>query len=344
MDPRFEPLSPTDFCRSEDAQTEDSRKPRSEPWLSVVIPTYNGGAYLVDALEGIARQDLEGTEIIAVDDGSTDDTVAILERFSERLPLRILRRSHLGNWVANTNLGLTVASGEYACIVHQDDYWLPGRLATLKTLVNRNPEATLLLHPSWYVDEDGRRLGLWKCPLACHQPLQPSLVVRRLLVQNFIAMPAPLFRRQVAMDSGGLKPHLWYTADWDLWLTLASRGPTVYYPSPLACFRIHRQSQTIQSSGSHERFREQLDEVLRFHAHQWEASFGKLPAVVRRAAHFSVDMNTALAACFHGQRRLLPRLLIRALTLGPTVWICYLRDSRIVERAASRLRLASASR
>jgi hypothetical protein len=156
-------------------------------------------------------------------------------------------------------------------------------------------------------------------------------------VQNFVSMPAPVFRRQAALDCGGMKPHLWYTADWDLWLTLAARGPTIYCPQPLACFRIHGRSQTIQSSVSTARFRDQLEEVLGDHIRRWEEVHGVLPPAVRRAARFSVEMNTSLAACFHGHRRVLPRLLMHGLLLGPAASIRYLRDSRVVERVVSRL-------
>ena len=79
-------------------------------------------------------------------------------------------------------------------------------------------------------------------------------MVERLLVQNFIAIPAPLFRRDQALSVGGLDARLWYAADWDFWLKLAAMGPTVYSPRPLAGFRIHSQSQTITRAG-------QMDEV-----------------------------------------------------------------------------------
>ncbi len=317
----------------------------NQPWLSVVLPTYNGASYLAQALDSIVLQQDPEVEVVAVDDGSTDETAAILATYAGRLPLQIVRRDHAGNWVESTNLGLSLARGAYACVLHQDDYWLPERLSVLKPLLYQCPEAVLALHPSWYVDGQDRRLGLWRCPLPAGDGLLPSrLVVPRLLVQNFIAMPAPIFRRQAALDGGGMRPHLWYTADWDLWLTLAAVGPIFYCPRPLACFRVHGQSQTIRSSVSSQRFRDQLDEVLDRHVRRWEEAHGELPGTVRRAAQFSVEMNTTLAAHFHGQRGLLPRLLARGLLLGPAATLRYLRDSRLAERASSRLRALATPR
>jgi glycosyltransferase involved in cell wall biosynthesis len=101
------------------------------PWLSVVVPTYNGAAYLPAALESVAAQADDGVEVVAVDDGSTDATPAILESFAGRLRLTVVRR-RVGNWVANTNLGLEHARGEWVCFLHQDDLWRPGRLAAVR--------------------------------------------------------------------------------------------------------------------------------------------------------------------------------------------------------------------
>src|SRR5262249_37337461 len=154
-------------------------------------------------------------EIIASDDGSADATTAILESFAGRLPLTLLPPRPVRQWAANTNRALAHARADHVCLLHQDDMWLPGRLAVLKRLLARWPGASLLLPPSWFIGADGRRLGLWRCPLPAGRPLPPELVVERLLVQNFIAAPAPLFRRDAALAAGGLDPLLWYAADWE---------------------------------------------------------------------------------------------------------------------------------
>src|SRR5438093_1415934 len=82
----------------------------SDPWLSVIVPTYNGAAYLAHALDSIAGQRDEHMEVIAIDDGSADTTPQILRGYARWLPLRIFHR-RVGNWVANTNYGLSSAGG-----------------------------------------------------------------------------------------------------------------------------------------------------------------------------------------------------------------------------------------
>lgn len=313
----------------------------SSPWLSVVMPTYNGAAYISAALQSIRDQQGLDIEVIAIDDGSTDDTVAILESFSDTLPLQIIEGRHVGNWVSNTNYGLSLARGEYACFLHQDDLWLADRLSVLRALAAKEPEATMLLHPSWYLDARGRRVGLWRCPLPHKEEgLQPAFVLERLLVQNFISMPAPLFRRDTALQVGGLNEELWYTADWDFWLKLAYAGTKIYYyPKPLSAFRVHALSQTVRRSTKSDEFRGQLEVVLEKHlsAQEFLQPDG---TAVGAAARFSVEVNMLLAAAAHGQEVGWARLAQRFLQLGPSGWRRYMRDSRIAERVLARVRVS----
>jgi hypothetical protein len=308
------------------------------------MPTYNGAAHVRAALQGVQAQADERIEILAIDDGSTDGTIAILESFAGKLPLQIVRRGHTGNWVANTNFGLSRARGEWLCFLHQDDVWYSGRLAALRALVAERPQAGLALHPSWYIDDQGKRLGLWRCPLPERSGmLPPALVLERLLVQNFIALPAPLFRRAEALRLGGLQEDLWYAADWDFWLKLAAAAPTAYLPRPLAGFRLHRRSQTIQRSHRAEDLRRQLETVLERHLEACQPP-AEDAAGLQGVARFSAAMNVFLAASVHGNRRQSWRLALAFLSLGPAGWHRFLRDSRIAERVSARLRAGMRNR
>lgn len=313
----------------------------SVPWLSIVLPTFNGQRYLEAALQSVAEQSTEGVELIAVDDGSTDRTLDILRSHRATLPLRIIERPHQGNWVANTNLGLAEARGRYAGILHQDDLWLPGRLETLRRLVDEHPEVALFLHPSWYIDEAGRRLGRWRCPLPQARSLPAHVVVAALLVQNFVSMPAPVFCRQTALELGGMEEQWRYTADWDFWLKLAAAGSTLYWPEPLTCFRVHPEAQTVQCAATTDNFREQLVATLARHLPAWQEgqkNAARRAKRIERAARYSIEVNTAFAAWVHGGRPRWLRLGGGFMALGPLGWRRYLRDSRILERAGARLR------
>lgn len=306
-------------------------------WLSVLMPTYNGAAYVAAALDSIATQVQDDVEVIALDDGSTDGTLALLRRYSDQLPLRIVARGRIGSWVTNTNHGLSLARGEFVCYLHQDDCWLPHRLATLKARALAHSGVALFLHASFFIDAVGRRLGTWRCPLPPHRPLHPDSVLERLLVQNFIAIPAPLFRREAALRVGGMDERLWYTADWDFWLKLAAVGETFYDPRPMACFRIHALSQTMRQSRDGGEFRRQHEAVLERHLPAWLRSHADLRPVLPQVAEFSAALNTALAGSLHRRMPNWAHLLGLGFALGPAGWHRFLRDSRIVERVRARL-------
>ena len=99
-----------------------------EPWLSVLMPTYNGEVHLTYALNSIIAQKDPNMECIVVDDGSTDATFSILNTYQDKLSITILQHKRQGNWVASTNYALSFARGKYVCFLHQDDFWFKNRL------------------------------------------------------------------------------------------------------------------------------------------------------------------------------------------------------------------------
>jgi GT2 family glycosyltransferase len=305
------------------------------PWLSVIVPTYNGASYLDEALESVVIQNDDQVEVIVVDDGSTDQTLQIVESYLNRLQLRIVSGPHRGNWVAATNKGMALARGAYSCWLHQDDAWDAARLQVLRVLTARHPDAELFIHPVWFMDDRSRKVGRWSCPFSARQEtLIPTQFVERLLVQDFLASTAPVFKTNALARSGPLDEQLWFTADWDFWLKLGASGMIVYHPAPLSSFRVHRDSQTMRRI---EQFGSQYSTVLDRHLVRWE---GILPDLARisRAARFSADVNVAFARWASGQPAGLLRLAWRFVELGPRGWQRYLRDSRITERVVGRLR------
>jgi GT2 family glycosyltransferase len=313
-------------------------------WLSVVMPIYNGERYLSAALQSIASQGdaVSGIEVIAVDDGSTDRSMEILADFSHRLPIRLIRPGRQGNWVKATNIGLEAAAGEWCCFLHQDDLWLPGRVADMRRAIDEQPDAAMAVHPSYFIDENGRRVGQWRMPLSGQTRLMPGRELwERLLVQNSLAINAPVFRRSRVLETGGMDENLSYTADWDLWLRLAKDGPVAVCPSALGCFRIHAQAQTAGMPPATMRW--QLQAVFDRHrvgSEIWPPAASSVESLGR----YSIALNLALAGWFHGEALGCGPLLAGWLRLGPVGWRRFLRDSRIVDRVAARLRARLASR
>ena len=306
------------------------------PLLSVVMPTYNGEKFLTAALESVRDQHDDGIELVIVDDGSRDHTLDIVRGFAAALPIRLITPGRLGNWVAATNLGLREASGDWACFLHQDDLWLPGRLKRLRSEMESN-RGTLIIHDAMYVGPDGQELGPWTCPLS-EGEVPTDQFIERLLVQNFIAIPSPVFRRNAVIRSGGLNEALWFSADWDLWLRLGALGPVRFIAETLSAFRVHPASQTAARKLQPNEWEQQLTTVLACHLESWPIT-GELRTSVERVARASIAVNSALSAASRGERIKPAAVLIQLLGLGPWGWHRYLRDSRIAQRVGSRLKV-----
>ena len=198
-----------------------------------------------------------------------------------------------------------------------------------------NGQGALIVHNAVYVGPDGQRLGPWSCPFS-EGRIPSNEFIERLLVQNFIAIPSPVFRRDEVIQSGGLDEALWFSADWDLWLRLGALGPVGFVGETLSGFRVHPASQTAARKLKPKEWDEQLTTVLARHLEAWPIT-GGLRTSVKRAAMASIAVNSALSA---GSRaNLQARVLLQLLGLGPFGWRRYLRDSRIVQRVRSRIKL-----
>jgi glycosyltransferase involved in cell wall biosynthesis len=313
-----------------------------KPWLSVIVPCYNGERWLAAALQSVVDQKDCGIEVIVIDGSVTDASLKIVDSFADKLLIRAEHRPDLLSWTAKTNFGVEQARGDRICMLHVDDLWLPARCAEIRKWLSTQSDGVMHLHPSYIIDESARRLGLWRCPLpAGGSPIPAHMLIERLVVQNFIGIPAPTIRRDAYLSIGGLDNALWYTADWDLYLKLAAVGSVYYHSTPLACFRVHKNSLTVSGSRNNADFRNQHQVIVDRHADKLSP---KARAEILPVAAASFDLNTALAAAMAGQFAPLIKALASILTLGPRGIRRYFYYSRVVDRVFPRLRALVAGR
>jgi hypothetical protein len=305
----------------------------SRPWLTVIMPSYGGEEWIGLALQSLAAEPTDGIEVLLIDGGPTPAAREIAQEFDDRLQLRVVAREDLNNWYGKTNFGVQLAQSPHVCLLSVDDVWLPGRATTVRGWIEAASSAVLHLAPTAIIDRHGRKLGIWRCPLPSSRELSFDAVAERLLVQNFIASPTPVFRRDAWSASGGLDESLWYTADWDIWLKLAAAGAVHYHPEVTSGFRIHTDSLTMTGSRNSAQLEQQMRTVLE----RYLPRLRSRSQDVERAARASIVVNLALAAAAAGDPRGLWGALGSVLRLRPAALRRFLRDTRLLERVRPRV-------
>ena len=190
------------------------------PRVSVLVPAYNGTAFVGEAIASLGSQTYRDFEAIVVDDGSTDETAALVERLVTADPrIRLIRQANAGTQAAR-NAALALARGEWVALLDQDDVWLPRKLEAQLALADGDRRANLLF--TNYRDWNGTR------------PLATRYTRQRKFPEGDVAVPLArscLFQastvmvpRTLAVELGGFDPELRNAGDWDLWLRLAGRG------------------------------------------------------------------------------------------------------------------------
>lgn len=308
--------------------------PTLAPWLTVVIPSYRGERWIEEALNSLVVEATREVEIIVVDGSPNSATRDIARSYSDRLRLRVFERADFASWHAKTNFAVEQAQASHVCWLGVDDVWLRGRLAAVHDWIEDAPEASLHLAPAAIIGKEGEKLGVWRCPLRADRELQSAAVTKRLLVQNFVAAPAPVFRKDAWLRCGGLDESLWYTADWDMWLRLAALHPVRYHQKVTIGFRVHAGSITMAGRRNPADFERQMNIVLNRHL----PKLGDGSPSLERAARASIAVNAALALASTGDFSALFGAASQVLNLGPAGIRRYFRDSRIVERLVPRVR------
>lgn len=202
------------------------------PLVSVALSTYNGARYLREQLDSVLSQEGVDFEVVAVDDGSTDATPAILDDYSAR-DSRLRWSPNPRNLGATRSFERAIAScrGDFVAPCDQDDVWLPAKLRTLLAAIG---DADLAYGDSLYVDAGGhpcgRRVSQDTRMLEGRDPLA-------FLFANSVSGHACLVRRDCAVAAMPYPAGAYH--DWWLALNAAGRGGVRYVDAPLVHYRRH---------------------------------------------------------------------------------------------------------
>jgi glycosyltransferase involved in cell wall biosynthesis len=210
---------------------------RPHDLVSVVVPTRNRAELLRRALATVRAQTYDHIEVIVIDDASTDDTPAVLDRIAEKDErLRILRTDQRCGGAAARNLGIRAARGAFVAFLDDDDEWLATKLEQQLAVAGRVPEAGVIYCGVAIVDDHGqRRFG----PLAA-----PPDARAALLRENFVATSSALVRTGLLQSVGGFDERMPRLQDWDLWIRLSRVTRFVLLPRYLVRYHLTPDSTT----------------------------------------------------------------------------------------------------
>lgn len=217
------------------------------PKVSIIIPTYNTGRYVLDAIDSVLEQSYPNVELIVVDDGSTDDTPDLLKQHTGTFTR--YQQANAGQSAA-MNFGWNQSSGDLLGYLSADDRLHPKAIETIVARLLDKPDAVLAYPDFCVIDEHSDPV----------RTVQTPDYEERLLIANFQCLPGPgaLFRRSAWERVGGWDTGLRNIPDMDYFLRLCQHGPFVRVASPLADFRIHSGSTTYNPCNA-----ERSDEPLK---------------------------------------------------------------------------------
>jgi glycosyltransferase involved in cell wall biosynthesis len=246
------------------------------PLVSVIIPTYNHRAYVLQTLDSVFAQTHTDREIIVVNDGSPDDTAAVLKPLANQGKIRYVEQANSGQATAR-NRGLNDARGQFVAFLDDDDLWPADKLAWQVQALQDNPDAALVYgrYESFYPDG---------AHYLCDNPLPAGDVWERLFHGNIMVSPGQaLIRTEPLRALGGFNPRIWGCDDLDLWFRLSREHPFASVDRLALSYRVHATNASRNLAGM------LLNTVRVFEAHLPLAPRPQRSRLRRAAIHWSYD-------------------------------------------------------
>ncbi len=278
----------------------------AQPLVTVLTPTYNRALFLPSAIQSVLAQSHQALELIVIDDGSTDETPAVLAAVRDPR-LRCIRTAHRGIGAA-LNAGLAVAAGAFIARLDSDDIWLPSMLADQLAAFAACPDVDVVYGRSQVIDAAGvRQRAYWGHPLRF-----PDDALRSLLYVDPVCTITAVHRRQVYERAGGYDEDLELGEDAELNLRIALSGRFLFRDAVVALNRRHRDNHTRDLSRFHTWRRTVLD---RFYA---RADVPARAIAARALAYSNLDAEHGFYLCGQGRWRDASAAFASAVTKAPS--------------------------
>ena len=204
------------------------------PLVSIITPAYNRASYLDETIQSVLNQDYPRIEYIVLDDGSTDNTKEVLEKYTGQ----IIWETHPNMGETRTvNKGWSMAQGDIVAVVNSDDPLLPGAVSAAVAFMQAHPDI-LVAYPDWNMIGSGSELRE-------HIQVPDYDYLYMLRRHHCIVGPGAFIRRRAFELTEMRDPEFRYVADFEYWLRLGLYGKFERIPKTLATFRVHPDSASV---------------------------------------------------------------------------------------------------
>ncbi|MES2592728.1 MAG: glycosyltransferase [Bacteroidota bacterium] len=214
------------------------------PKVSVLMPVYNTAPFLKEAIESILAQTYQDFELIIINDGSTDNSPAIIKEFKDSRIKFINNERNLGI-IKTRNNGLIVSRGVYIVCMDSDDVSQPTRIEKQVRYLDSHPEVAVIASKLVLINEKGEEQGYWDDDYNCETVEQ---IKHTLPIINCIGQPTVMIRSDVVKQIGYNKSFV-SNEDWGLWLAILSKGLVIAkLDEVLLKYRIHSTGATVTAN------------------------------------------------------------------------------------------------
>lgn len=278
-----------------------------KPLVSIVTPSYNQAEYLETAIQSVLSQGYPRIEYLIIDGGSSDGSVAIIERFQDRIAYWTSEPDK--GQAEAINKGLRKATGDIVAWINSDDVYLPGAIEQAVNAFHSHPEVGMVYADGIMVDRNLKILD---------RHSYPQVDLTELLCFEVILQPTVFMRREVLERVGYLNPDYDLILDHELWVRIASRYPLFHIPAYWALERTHAQAKTIAQAA---KFVAEAERLI-----EWAAENDELKEIVRREErriHAGLNVFAARRLIDAGQHSRAFRRLMAAARLHPRTVLHY---------------------
>lgn len=228
---------------------------KSNVEITVLMPAYNAAKYIEAAIRSVLAQSFTDFELLIINDGSTDETEAIVQGFDDPR-IRMINQSHQGV-AAALNLGLLNAHAPLIARFDADDICYPFRLRQQYEFLQKNPEYVLIGSDADYVDQNGEFLYSYSNTGHTHEEICERIQTGCPFIHSSV-----MYRKQVALELGGYEAKAHTFEDYQLWIRFIGKGKVYNSPAPQILVRLNPESVTVDERLRGRRFAELKKQML----------------------------------------------------------------------------------